>query len=126
MRYNLLLHHIEASPEEIGAEEWAGAEAAFQAYLRALDDAGVLIAAEILQPTVHSTTLTLMSGTLQVQDGPFADTKEQLGGIFVLEVPDLDAALAWAEKCPAAQWGTIEIRPTAIHHGMHGEWIAPG
>lgn len=126
MRYHLLLHHIEATPEDVGEEEWDGAEAAFQAYLRALDGAGVLIAAEILQPTANSTTLTLRNGNPQVQDGPFAETKEQLGGIFVLDVPDLDAALAWAEKCPAAQWGTIEIRPTAIHHGMHGEWVAPG
>jgi hypothetical protein len=69
----------------------------------------------VLQPVATSTTVTLRDGSLHVQDGPFADTKEQLGGVFIIDVPDLDAALAWAEKCPAAQWGTIEIRPTAVH-----------
>lgn len=126
MRYTLLLHHPEATPDQVGAEEWKATEAAFQKYLRDLDEAGVLVAAEILHPSSLSTTLTLQDGALRVQDGPFADTREQLGGIFVLSVPDLDAALAWAEKCPAAMWGTIEIRPTAVHHGMRGEWVVPG
>lgn len=125
MRYTLLLHHIEATPDDVGEEEWTAAQTAFAAYVKALDEAGVLAAAEILQPTASSTTLTLEYGRLQVQDGPFADTKEQLGGIFVLDVPDLDAALAWAEKCPAAQWGTIEIRPTAVH-AVGGAWVVPG
>lgn len=123
MHYTLLLHYVETTPEEISGEEWKAAESAFEAYLRSLDEAGVLVAAEVLQSTASSTTLTLREGSLQVQDGPFADTKEQLGGIFVLDLPDLDAALAWAEKCPAAQWGTIEIRPTAVH-GATGTWIS--
>ena len=58
----------------------------------------MLIAAEVLQPSVSTTTLTMMDGDLRVQDGPFADTKEQLGGTFVLDVPDLDAALEWAGR----------------------------
>ena len=90
----------------------------------ALEEAGVLHAAEVLQPSVVTTTVSRQNGSTQVQDGPFADTKEQLAGIFVLEVPDLDAALAWAEKCPAAQWGTVEIRPTAVHFRA-GQWL-PG
>ena len=56
-------------------------------------------------------------GTKTVQDGPYADTKEQLGGTFVIDVPDLDAALAWAEKCPAVHFGTIEIRASALPEG---------
>ena len=60
-------------------------------------------------------------GTLQVQDGPFADTKEAFAGIFMLDLPDLDAAIAWAEKCPAAQWGTVEIRPSAVRFA-DGRW----
>lgn len=123
MRYALLLHYIEATPEDVGEEAWKAAEAGFQAYVKALDDAGVLASAEVLQPVANSTTLTLRNGSLQVQDGPYADTKERLGGIFLLDVPDLDAALAWAEKCPAAQWGTIEIRPTAVHTAA-GTWVA--
>lgn len=124
MRYTLLLHHVEATPEQVGEAEWAAAEAAFGAYIQALDQSGVLVAAEVLQPAAHSTTLSLADGTLRIQDGPYAETKEQLGGLFVIEVPDLDAALAWAEKCPAARWGTIEIRPTALH-GRDGRWVAP-
>jgi hypothetical protein len=83
----------------------------------------VLVSAEVLQPSSNTTTLTLRDGGLRVQDGPYADTKEQLGGTFVLDVPDLDAALAWAEKCPAAQWGTIEIRPSAVRF-TEGQWVA--
>jgi hypothetical protein len=61
------------------------------------------------------------NGKLQVQDGPFADTRESFAGIFVLDVPDLDSALAWAEKCPAAQWGTVEIRPSKVEF-VDGAW----
>jgi hypothetical protein len=121
MRYTLLLHYAEATAEDIGQEAIEAGMAAFKAYAEALDDAGVLVSAEVLQPSASSTTVSLRNGTLQVQDGPYADTKEQLGGTFVLDVPDLDAALAWAEKCPAAQWGTIEIRPTAVRF-TDGAW----
>ena len=87
-----------------------------------LHDAGVLVSAEVLQPSEHATTLKLGNGKRQVQDGPYADTKEQIGGTFVIDVPDLDAALAWAEKCPAAQWGTVEIRPSAVRY-TDGTWV---
>jgi hypothetical protein len=121
MRYALLLNYSEADGAEIPEEEMTAAKAAFHDYAASLDEAGVLRSADVLQTVAVSTTLSLQNGSLQVQDGPFADTKEQLGGIFVIDVPDLDAALAWAEKCPAAQWGTIEIRPTAVHF-TDGRW----
>ncbi len=63
----------------------------------------------------------MRDGELRVQDGPFADTKEQLGGTFVVDVPDLDAALAWAQKAPSVQWGTVEVRPSATHF-ENGAW----
>src|SRR5690606_40196955 len=69
----------------------------------------LLHSAEVLQPSFATTTVSRHNGDTRVQDGPFADSKEQLAGLFVLDVPDLDAALAWAEKCPAAQWGAVEI-----------------
>lgn len=122
MRYNLLLHYPEATAADIGQEAIEEGMAAFHAYARSLDDAGVLVSAEVLQSSANSTTLTLRDGSLQVQDGPYADTKEQLGGTFVLDVPDLDAALAWAEKCPSAKWGVIEIRPSAVRF-VAGSWI---
>jgi hypothetical protein len=81
----------------------------------------VLVAAEILQPAEMSTTVTLRAGSLSIQDGPFADTKEKLAGAFVIDVPDLDEALTWASKCPGAQYGVIEIRPSAISFS-EGQW----
>jgi hypothetical protein len=95
--------------------------AAFDAYAWSLDEAGVLVSADILPPSAASTTVTLRGGTLRVQDGPFADTKEKLAGAFVIEVPDLDAAIVWAEKCPGAQYGVIEIRPSEIVF-RDGQW----
>ncbi|HZG96366.1 MAG TPA: YciI family protein [Mycobacteriales bacterium] len=124
MRYSLLLNYSEADGAEVPEEDLAAAKTAFHQYAASLDEAGVLQSADVLQPVATSTTVTLRDGSLHVQDGPFADTKEQLGGVFIIDVPDLDAALAWAEKCPAAQWGTIEVRPTAVHFAdgrWHGE-----
>jgi hypothetical protein len=121
VRYTLFLRYLELTPSDLGEEAWEAGKAAFHAYAKSLDDAGVLVSAEVLQPSSKSTTLTVRDGRLQVQDGPYADTKEQIGGTFVLDVPDLDAAIAWAEKCPAAQWGSIEIRPSAVRYA-DGEW----
>ncbi len=122
MRYTLLMHYPEADEESIGAEAIQAGREAFTAYAAALEQAGVLIAAEVLAPSALTTTLTAVDGTLRVQDGPFADTKEQLGGTFVIDVPDLDAALEWAKEAPAARWGAIEIRPGATHT-VNGVWV---
>lgn len=121
MRYTLLLHYQEMTAADLGEEALEAGKAAFHAYAEALDEAGVLVSAEVLQPSSSTTTVTMRNGALQVQDGPYADTKEQIGGTFVIDVPDLDAALFWAEKCPAAQWGAIEIRPTAVRF-VGGAW----
>jgi hypothetical protein len=85
--------------------------AAFMEYNTALANSGVLRAGEQLQPTMTATTVRVRDGKLQTFDGPFAETKEQLGGTYVIEVPTLDEAIAWAAKCPAAFGGSIEIRP---------------
>lgn len=122
MRYALLLNNAEPAEGEIPAEAIAQMQEAFGAYGSALQSAGVLVAGEILQSTAASTTVTLRAGSLQVQDGPFADTKEALAGVFVIDVPDLDAALAWAEKCPGATYGVIEVRPVGISL-VDGAWV---
>jgi hypothetical protein len=114
MRYSLLVLSEEATEATIGEEAMAWGRAAFDAYAKSLDAAGVLISADILQPVAASTTVSVRDGALKVQDGPFADTKEKLNGTFVIQVSDLDAAIAWAEKCPGAQYGAVEIRPSAI------------
>lgn len=122
MQYTLLLHYPEMSEGELDPEVLEQAQVGFAVYARALEEAGVLASApDVLQPSSSSTTVSLATGSPQIQDGPFADTKEQIGGIFVIEVPDLDTAIGWASQCPAAQWGTVEIRPSAITF-RDGEW----
>jgi hypothetical protein len=105
----------------LGHKDPAEGTRAFQAYAKALDDAGVLASAEVLQQSNATTTVTLAAGELVVQDGPFADTNEQLGGTFVIDVSDLDAAIEWARRAPSVSWGHIEIRPTATRY-VDGSW----
>jgi hypothetical protein len=121
MRYALLIHYPQPAVPTVGQDEINAGKAAFQAYAKALEDAGVLQSAEVLQTIANATSVSVKQGKLQVQDGPFAETKEAFAGIFVLDVPDLDAALAWAERCPAAHWGTVEIRPSAVRF-VDGAW----
>jgi hypothetical protein len=121
MRYTLLLHYPEQTADDLGPEALAEGMRAFQDYASALDEAGVLASAEVLQQSNATTTVTLTSGALVVQDGPFADTKEQLGGTFVIDVPDLDDAIEWAGRAPSVAWGHVEIRPTATRY-VDGSW----
>jgi hypothetical protein len=81
----------------------------------------VLRSAEVLQQSDVTTTVRERDGELLVQDGPFADTKEQLGGTFVIEVDDLDQAIAWARRAPSVAWGAVEIRPSATRF-VDGAW----
>jgi hypothetical protein len=121
MRYTLLLHYPEPTVEGFSPEALAEGMRAFQAYAKALEDAGVFASAEVLQRSDATTTVTLAGGELVVQDGPFADTKERLGGTFVIDVPDLDAAIEWARQAPSVSWGHVEIRPTATRY-VDGSW----
>ncbi|WP_169580894.1 MULTISPECIES: YciI family protein [Microbacterium] len=123
MRYSLLLHYPEMTADDLGPEALAEGMREFDDYAKALEAAGVLRSAEVLQPSSATTTVTAADGRLRVQDGPFADTKEQLGGTFVIEVADLDEAIAWAGKAPVVAWGAIEIRPTATRF-HDGAWTA--
>ena len=123
MRYLLLMNYAEPAPGDIPEEAIKETQDAFGAYGRALHEAGVLIAGEVLTSQSSTTTLTLRGGSLEVQDGPFAETKEGLAGVFAIDVPDLDAALGWAEKCPGAQFGVVEVRPTATSF-LDGTWTA--
>ncbi|MGC5225009.1 YciI family protein [Micromonospora sp. DT81.3] len=88
-------------------EYWAS----WAAYVSALRESGVMGAGAALQPPETATTIRLRGGTREVQDGPFADTKEHLGGVFLIEVADLDEAMRWAARCPAAVHGSVEVRP---------------
>jgi hypothetical protein len=81
------------------------------AYADAMAKAGVTLTSDRLHPTSMSTTVRVANGKTQVLDGPYAEAKEQLAGFYVIDVPDLDAALAWAARCPSAQHGAVEVRP---------------
>ena len=83
-------------------------------YTQALVDAGILVGGEALHPSSTATTLRVAGGTRDIHDGPYADTKEQFGGFYVIDVPDLDAALAWAARNPAAADGAVEVRPVVM------------
>ena len=125
MRYCLLMHYQEGSSIGLTEEDMAPAMAAFTAYADDLSAAGVLITTEVLDTVASTTTVTARDGTPEIQDGPFADTKEKLGGIFVIDVPDLDEALAWAQRNPATGWGSVEIRPVARTYTAGRGWYCP-
>ena len=84
------------------------------AYTKALIDAGVMVSGEALHPAHTATTIRMKGGQREVQDGPYADTKEQFGGFYVIDVPDLDTALEWAARNPAAATGAVEVRPVIM------------
>lgn len=84
---------------------------AWSAYTKAMIDAGVMRGGNALKPGFTATTVRLRDGSREVHDGPYADSKEELGGYFVIDVPDLDAALQWAARNPAASYGAVEVRP---------------
>jgi hypothetical protein len=125
MRYCLLMHYQEADEIGLTEEDMAPAMAAFQAYADDLQAAGVLIGTEVLEPVVATTTVTARNGTPEIQDGPFVDTKEKLGGIFVIEVHNLDEAITWAQRNPANGFGSIEIRPVARTYAADRGWYNP-
>jgi hypothetical protein len=86
---------------------------AWRAYYKAIVEAGIYVGGDPLELPESGTTVRLNGGKRRVQDGPYADTKEQLGGFIILEVPSLDVALDWAARCPTASAGVVEVRPLA-------------
>ena len=111
MRYLLLIYMDESTYASMSESELQADMAKWWEYTNALKEAGVSPGGEALQPTSTATTVREDGGKPLVTDGPFAETKEQLGGYYVLDVENLDAAIEWAHKCPAAQYGTVELRP---------------
>jgi hypothetical protein len=110
MKYMLLIYADEAKVLNDKTREQR-VSPAYAAYMEAMQKAGVIVGGDRLQPTASATTVRARNGKPQVLDGPYAETKEQLGGFFIIDVPDLDAAISWAARCPTASDGTIEVRP---------------
>jgi hypothetical protein len=111
MQYLMLIYGNEAAMLSASKETAGQMMAAYAAYTDAMKKAGVYIGGNRLQPTSTATTVRAPDGKTNVLDGPFAETKEQLGGYYMIEAPDLDAALSWAARCPGAARGSIEVRP---------------
>jgi hypothetical protein len=111
MQYLLMLYADESQWNKMTQTEQQQGMAAYRAYTEALQAAGALKGSNRLQPISASTRVRVANGKSQVLDGPFADTKEQLGGYYLIEAPNLDAALSWAARCPGASHGTVEVRP---------------
>ena len=110
MQYLLALYMDESSWEKMTPEQQQQGVAAYGAYTEAVKSAGVLVGSNRLRPSATATTLRTTNGKTQVLDGPFAESKEQLAGYYLIDVPDLDAAMQWAGRCPAAQHGIVEVR----------------
>ncbi len=111
MQYLLLIYGNEAAMMKAPKEASSQMHAAYMAYSEAMQKAGVMVGGNGLKPTSSATTVRAPGGKTSVLNGPFAETKEQLGGYYLIEVPDLDAAISWASRCPGAAHGSIELRP---------------
>jgi hypothetical protein len=111
MQYLLMIYANENAFSTMTQAEQKQGMAAYTAYTAALREAGALKDSNRLQPTATATTVRVANGKSQVLNGPYTEAKEQFGGYFLIEAPDLDAALTWAARCPGAAHGVVEVRP---------------
>lgn len=111
MQYALLIYNPDMSGVVADKEQMQKAGAAYTAFTEALKASGAYRSSQGLAAGSTATTVRVRDGKSQVLNGPFVDSKEQLGGIYMIDVPDLDAALTWAARCPSAAWGAVEVRP---------------
>jgi hypothetical protein len=111
MEYMLLIHADPEQLQKLREAERSTSLAAYGAYTDALQKAGVLRGGHRLRNADAATTVRVRDGKTEVLNGPFIETREQLGGYYLIEAPDLDAALAWAARCPGASHGAVEVRP---------------
>ena len=111
MRYLMLIYTPEVDPSTVSPEQRAATSAQYGVFTREVRDRNVMEGGEALQATSSATTVRVRDGKTLVTDGPYAETKEALGGYYLLDVKDLDEALELAAKIPGAQWGAIEVRP---------------
>lgn len=110
MQYLLTLYQDESAWQKMTEEQQQQGAGAYMAYTEALKASSALIGSNRLQPSTSATTLRAKNGKTQILDGPFADSKEQLAGYYLIDAPDLDAALSWAGRCPGVGHGVVEVR----------------
>jgi hypothetical protein len=128
MQYLILIYDPETvnpSTEPPDPAVWGEVNQAYNAYTEMLKETGAFIAGEALQPVTTATTLRQKDGQTITTDGPFAETKEGLGGFYLIEAADLDAALALAEQCPGIRFGSIEVRPV-LDYSQPGATMSVG
>ena len=111
MRYMLLIYNDEAAMANAPRERTEQILAAYGAYTEALKKSGAWLSGDRLRPTQAGASVRMADGKTNVLDGPYADTKEQLAGFYMIEATDFDRATEWAGRCPAASTGTVEVRP---------------
>jgi hypothetical protein len=111
MQYLLMIYGEEGAWNQMPEEAQRAGLAQYMAYGDALRKAGKMVNANRLRDVADATRVTVRDGKTKVQDGPYADTKEQLGGYYLIEAKDLDEAISWAARCPGAAHGIIEVRP---------------
>ena len=114
MKYAFTIYTDESQRENATPEQIAQVSQAYGAVTQEMQEKGILVAGDGLYPTATATTVRVRDDERSVTDGPFAETKEQLGGIFVTELPDLDEAIRLASLVPTAEHGTLEIRPLTV------------
>ncbi|MCA9705521.1 MAG: YciI family protein [Myxococcales bacterium] len=118
MQYLLLFNKDEAKFRALSEEQRAEVRARYEAYGRRIVGSSIYLAGAALQPTDTATTVRVREGRRLITDGPFAETAEQIAGIALIDVPDLDTALEWAATHPDAEWASVEVRPVI-------EWEPP-
>lgn len=111
MQYMLMIHDDGAAAQRAPKAEVEKFMAAYEAYTGAMAKAGILRAGERLRPPTTATTIRTPRGKAEVVNGPYAELKEQFGGFYIIDVPDLDEAIKWAARCPSAERGAVEVRP---------------
>src|SRR3954464_1976292 len=115
MKYMAIIYNDEASYADATPEEIGAIFAAHGEFGDAAGKAGVMLGGDGLQPVATATTVRVRDGERLLTDGPYAETKEQLGGFYMLECKDLDEALAWAARIPEAKTGAVEVRPVMVY-----------
>lgn len=111
MKYMILIYADENGWAQMSPDEQTQAYGAYMAYSEALVAAGKMVSGDELKPVATAKTIAVRDGKASVKDGPFADTKEQLGGYYLIDVATEAEAIQWAQKCPGAQHGAVELRP---------------
>jgi hypothetical protein len=114
MKYALTIYGDESASQHASPEEMQAISQAYAGVTQEMDQKGALVAGEALYPTQTATTVRVQEDERTVTDGPFAETKEQLGGFYVLECKDLDEAIEWAAKIPGSHHGSVEVRPVMV------------